>query len=132
MKKVALLFLALFVFGCATTPITTQQLEQKTGSKVLAEQEIKDRLVGKALTGVFAEKGNLCQLYLSEDGKAKGSSTNTDSTGTWHIKTTEVGLPVLVMAWTSSWGTEKGTVVEKDGKISLVSQSGYPVYRDIK
>jgi len=132
MKKLFYVVLVLFVFGCAASPVTTQQLEQKTGSKVLSEQEIKDRLVGKDLTGVFVEYGNMCELHLYEDGKATGSSTNTDSNGTWSITKTEMGLPVLALKWTSSWGTEKGTVVEKDGKVNLVSQGGSAVYRDIK
>ena len=132
MKKLLIALLVLFVFGCATTPVTVQQLEQKTGSSVLSEQEIKDRFVGKDLTGVFAESNNLCKLHFYEDGKAKGSSAKTDSKGTWKITKTETGLPVLVMNWTSSWGTEKGTLIEKNGRIDLVSQSGMAVYKDIK
>ncbi len=132
MKKLFYVVLVLFVFGCATSPVTIQQLEQKTGSMVLSEQEIKDRLVGKDLTGIFTEYGNTCKLHLYENGKATGSSANTDSSGTWSITKTEMDLPVLTMSWTSSWGTERGTLVERNGRIDLVSQSGMAVYTDIK
>ena len=84
------------------------------------------------MTGVFAEHGNTCKLHFYEEGKAKGSSTNTDSDGTWSIAKTELGLPLLVMKWNSSWGTEKGILIEKNGQIDLVTQSGMAVYKDIK
>jgi hypothetical protein len=132
MKKLFCVLLVLFVFGCATAPVTIQQLEQKTGSRVLSEEEIKNRLVEKDLTGTFTEFNNLCNLHLYEDGKAKGSSINMDSTGTWQITKTEAGLPMLVMNWNSSWGTEKGVLIEKNGRIDLVSQSGIAVYKNIR
>jgi len=55
-----------------------------------------------------------------------------DSTGTWQITKTEAGLPMLVMNWNSSWGTEKGVLIEKNGRIDLVSQSGIAVYKNIR
>ena len=125
--------LLLFVFvGCATTPVTIQQLEQKTKSSVLTEVEVRDLLVGKNLTMIFSEYGNPCTLLMTEDGSAKGSSPNTSDTGKWSFTTTEGGLPVLVLNWKGSWGIEKGTVIEKNGRLNMVSPYGINVFNDIE
>lgn len=132
MRGLFVFVVTLLVVACATTPVTVSQLEQKTSARVLSEQEIRDRLVGKELTAVFSEKGNTCSLHIAEDGSAKGSSSRTDESGTWSFKTTEGGLPVLVLDWRGPWGVEKGTIIEKGGKLSMVSPSGGRVYHNIE
>lgn len=132
MRRIFVFVVVLLVAACATTPVTIGQLEQKTSARVLSEQEVRDRLVGKDLTMVFSEYKNPCNLHMAEDGSAKGSSPNTSDTGTWSFKTTKGGLPVLVLDWRGSWGIEKGTVIEKNGRLNMVSHYGTNVFHDIE